>query len=86
MVKNPLQNEARYWTGSFGAALVGIPQAQLAWTRDFSAIYRSPASKLTWFDPKRDLPEQETSDYRSASDLERLKSLRHPDHDTEHWP
>jgi hypothetical protein len=43
-------------------------------------------SKLAWFDALSALPQQKTQDYRSSGDLERLKSLQHPDHDTEHWP
>ena len=43
-------------------------------------------SRLSWFDAMRDLPEQKTADYRSAEDMAKLKSLQHPDHDTEHWP
>jgi hypothetical protein len=43
-------------------------------------------SKLVWFDGMTGLPPKRTSDYRSAEDLKRLKSLQHPDHDTEHWP
>jgi hypothetical protein len=43
-------------------------------------------SKLSWFDGLPDLPGQTTEDDRSTADLERLKSLQHPDHDTEHWP
>ncbi len=43
-------------------------------------------SKVSWFDGMRDLPRQATADYRSAGDLEKLRSLQHPDRDTEHWP
>jgi hypothetical protein len=43
-------------------------------------------SKVAWFDGMRELPPRATADYRSADDLARLKSLQHPDHDTEHWP
>jgi hypothetical protein len=43
-------------------------------------------AKVTWFDGLRDLPRQKTTDYRSPQDMLRLKSLQHPDHDTEHWP
>ncbi|WP_373503355.1 GFA family protein [Aestuariivirga sp.] len=43
-------------------------------------------SRLSWFHTMHDLPEQKTADYRSAEDMEKLKSLQHPDHDTEHWP
>lgn len=43
-------------------------------------------SKVTWFDAMFGLPAQRTSDYRSAEDMQRLKSLQHPDYDTEHWP
>lgn len=43
-------------------------------------------SKVAWFDGLSALPRQWTGDYRSREDLERLKSLQHPDHDTEHWP
>jgi hypothetical protein len=43
-------------------------------------------SKLAWFDAMFGLPRQATADYRTPKDLERLRSLQHPDHDTEHWP
>ena len=43
-------------------------------------------SKTAWFDGLSSLPAETTSEYRSAQDLLRLKSLQHPDHDTEHWP
>jgi hypothetical protein len=43
-------------------------------------------SKLAWFDAMFSLPRQATADYRTPEDLERLRSLQHPDHDTEHWP
>lgn len=43
-------------------------------------------SKVSWFDGLPGLPGQRTQDDRSATDLARLKSLQHPDHDTEHWP
>ncbi len=43
-------------------------------------------SKVAWFDAMATLPTQRTSDYRTAGELQRLKSLQHPDHDTEHWP
>jgi hypothetical protein len=43
-------------------------------------------SKLSWFDGMHKLPAQRTTDYRTADDMERLKSLQHPDRDTEHWP
>jgi hypothetical protein len=43
-------------------------------------------SELPWFAVMRDLPRQHTEDYRSPEDMARLKSLQHPDHDTEEWP
>jgi hypothetical protein len=43
-------------------------------------------SKLVWFEGMRDLPSRTTVDYRTAEDLAKLRSLQHPDHDTEHWP
>jgi hypothetical protein len=43
-------------------------------------------SKVQWFDGMVHLPAQKTSDSRSPADLARLKSLQHPDRDTEHWP
>lgn len=42
-------------------------------------------SKLGWFDGMSGLPTQQTSDYRSEDDLKKLKSLQHPDFDTDHW-
>jgi hypothetical protein len=119
--------------GNFGAALVSVPAATLAWTRGQPSVFRSSAivqrgfcekcgtplfmredgddnyevaigslddpgainpmteqsgveSKLEWFDSMHALPFQKTSDYRTAEELLRLRSLQHPDHDTEHWP
>lgn len=43
-------------------------------------------SELSWFGGLHRLPRQTTADYRTPADLERLKSLQHPDHDTETWP
>ena len=43
-------------------------------------------SKVAWFDGLCALPAQATGDYRTVEDLERLRTLQHPDHDTEHWP
>jgi hypothetical protein len=43
-------------------------------------------SKVAWFDTMFHLPAQRTEDSRTPEDLKRLKSLQHPDHDTEHWP
>jgi hypothetical protein len=38
-------------------------------------------SKVTWFDRMAHLPARATKDYRSPGELEKLKSLQHPDHD-----
>jgi hypothetical protein len=38
-------------------------------------------SRLHWFASMAALPEETTSDYRSAEDLQRLASLQHLDHD-----
>jgi len=43
-------------------------------------------SKLRWFDRMTDLPAKTTESSRSPEDLARLRSLQHPDHDTEDWP
>jgi hypothetical protein len=43
-------------------------------------------SKVAWFDSMNELPSQTTGDYQTPEDLVKLKSLQHPDHDTEHWP
>ncbi|MBM3521089.1 MAG: GFA family protein [Alphaproteobacteria bacterium] len=119
--------------GSWGAALVSLPVAGLAWTRGRPAEFRSSAivargfcrdcgtplfmrqdgdanyeiaigslddpngippldrqsgveSKCRWFDRMAALPRETTESYRSPEDMRKLKSLQHPDHDTEHWP
>ncbi|MBC8037705.1 MAG: GFA family protein [Rhizobiales bacterium] len=119
--------------GNFGAALVSVPAASLAWTRGRPSVFRSSPivdrgfcaacgtplhmredgdssyeiaigtlddpnaigamteqvgieSKVRWFDGMARLPAQKTSDSRSPADLAKLKSLQHPDRDTEHWP
>jgi hypothetical protein len=38
-------------------------------------------SKLDWFDAMHLLPSKKTTDYRSPEDLQKLKSLQHPDYD-----
>ncbi len=43
-------------------------------------------SKLSWFDGLSHLPGRRTTDYRTPEDMRKLKSLQHPDHDTETWP
>ncbi len=43
-------------------------------------------SRVSWFKGMHLLPEQTTADDRSPEDLAKLKSLQHPDHDTDHWP
>jgi hypothetical protein len=43
-------------------------------------------SRVSWFNDMHRLPEQTTAETRSPRDLAKLKSLQHPDHDTEHWP
>jgi hypothetical protein len=43
-------------------------------------------SKLHWFDGIAKLPAVTTAETRKPEDLARLKTLQHPDHDTEHWP
>jgi hypothetical protein len=43
-------------------------------------------SRVSWFNGMHLLPEQATAETRSSRDLARLKSLQHPDHDTEYWP
>ena len=118
--------------GSFGAALVSVPIANLAWTRGKPGEFRSSAvvargfcpncgtplymkedgygvweiaigslddptlaspttqvgieSELPWFASLHGLPRSRTDDDRQPEDLLKLKSLQHPDHDTENWP
>ncbi len=43
-------------------------------------------SRLPWFASLHQLPEAKTEDQRSPEDMQRLKSLQHPDHDTKNWP
>jgi hypothetical protein len=38
-------------------------------------------SKLNWFDSMHRLSAKKTTDYRSPEDMQKLKSLQHPDHD-----
>ena len=42
-------------------------------------------SRVSWFNGMHLLPEQSTSETRTPQDLARLKSLQHPDYDTDHW-
>jgi len=43
-------------------------------------------SELSWFKSLPTLPRRRTEDYCSPEYLEKLKTLQHPDHDTETWP
>ncbi len=43
-------------------------------------------SRVAWFNDMHLAPAQTTAETRSPEDLARLKSLQHPDHDTDHWP
>ena len=43
-------------------------------------------SRVSWFNDMHRLPEKTTAETRTPQDLAKLKSLQHPDHDTEHWP
>ena len=118
--------------GSWGAALVSAPKAQLTWTRGRPSEFRSSAivargfcagcgtplymnedgdpnydiaigtlddpeqasptsqvgieSELSWFKSLANLPSHSTEDDRTPEDLRKLRSLQHPDHDTETWP
>jgi hypothetical protein len=118
--------------GSWGAALVSVPEARLTWTRGKPGEFRSSAivargfcrdcgtplymkedgfpdyemaigsldnpelappstqvgieSELSWFGTLASLPRKRTEDDRTPEDLKKLKSLQHPDHDTETWP
>jgi hypothetical protein len=38
-------------------------------------------SKLSWFDAMHRLPARKTAEYRSPEDMQKLKSLQHPDCD-----
>jgi hypothetical protein len=38
-------------------------------------------SKVTWFDAMHTLPHERMQDYRTPQELEKLKSLQHPDFD-----
>jgi hypothetical protein len=118
--------------GSWGAALVSVPVAQLTWTRGQPSEFRSSAivargfcaqcgtplhmkedgdptyeiaigsldeperappseqagveAELSWFKSLSGLPRQATDDYRSPEDMQKLRSLQHPDFDMETWP
>jgi hypothetical protein len=43
-------------------------------------------SRVPWFFGMEKLPERVTSEGRSAEEMEKLKSLQHPDWDTVDWP
>jgi hypothetical protein len=43
-------------------------------------------SRVTWFHDMAKLPERATQTTRTAEDLAKLKSLQHPDFDTDQWP
>lgn len=118
--------------GSWGAALVSVPEERLTWTRGNPSEFRSSPivargfcrdcgtplymkedgfetyemaigslddpelappstqvgieSELSWFGTLARLPRKTTEDDRTPEDLKKLRSLQHPDHDTETWP
>ena len=43
-------------------------------------------SRVQWFSTLHELPECQTEMPRDKSELASLKTLQHPDHDTEVWP
>lgn len=43
-------------------------------------------SRLPWLATIATLPFEVTEQTRTAEELQGLKSLQHPDHDTDHWP
>lgn len=43
-------------------------------------------SRVSWFEHMHLLPEQTTTETRTPQDLAKLKTLQHPDYDTELWP
>ena len=43
-------------------------------------------SRLHWFSRMHQLPEQSTEENRQTEEMSKLKSLQHPDYDTEVWP
>jgi len=43
-------------------------------------------SRIPWCGDLDHVPSRKTTDYRTPEDMVRLKSLQHPDHDTEVWP
>jgi hypothetical protein len=43
-------------------------------------------SRLPWFETLHRLPTARTEEQRTAEDMKKLRSLQHPDHDTENWP
>ena len=43
-------------------------------------------SRVAWFNGMHLAPAQTTAETRSPEDLVRLKSLQHPDHNTDNWP
>lgn len=118
--------------GSWGAALVSVPVAQLTWMRGQPSEFRSSSivargfcakcgtplhmkedgdptyeiaigsldkpeqappteqagveAELSWFKSLSGLPRQTTEDYCSPELMKKLRSLQHPDFDTEAWP
>jgi hypothetical protein len=43
-------------------------------------------SRVHWFSTLHNLPEAKTSQTRKPSDLAKLQTCQHPDHDTDAWP
>jgi hypothetical protein len=42
-------------------------------------------SRLSWFGKMHELPSETTEQNRKPEDLAKLKTLQHPDHDTDRW-
>jgi len=118
--------------GSWGAALVSVPETRLTWTRGNPGEFRSSAivargfcgdcgtplymkedgdpnyeiaigslddpelappteqagveSELSWFKSMSSQPGYTTEGKASPERMAKLKTLQHPDHDTETWP
>jgi hypothetical protein len=41
--------------------------------------------RVMWFRTLHELPERRTEQQRTPEDMERLRSMQHPDHDTKDW-
>jgi hypothetical protein len=67
---------------SYEIAIGSLDNPELAVPSDQVGV----ESELSWFGTLASLPRQRTEENRTPEDLRKLRTLQHPDHDTDEWP